>query len=146
MEYRGLKSSEVEKMRQKFGSNKLPEPPVKKWYQCAKEALSNHINLVLIAIAVVQLLLAISGFMEFTDPVMIMVVLGVVVAIAVKTGLGIQKSNRELKAKTSTRYCQVFRDNQWMTLDKNDLVVGDLVMLETGQDLYAEGNILDSRR
>lgn len=145
MEYRGLKSSEVEKMRQKFGSNKLPEPPVKKWYQFAKEALSDHINLVLIAIAVVQLLLAISGFMEFTDPVMIMVVLGVVVAIAVKTGLGIQKSNRELKAKTSTRYCQVFRDNQWMTLDKNDLVVGDLVMLETGQDLYADGYIIDGK-
>lgn len=143
MEYRGLKSSEVQGMRQKFGSNKLPEPPQKKWYQFAKEALMNHINLVLIAIAVVQLILAFAGFMEFTDPVMIITVLGIVVAIAVKTGLGIQKSNRELKAKTSTRYCQILRDGQWSTLNKNDIVVGDVVKLETGQEIYADGYIID---
>ena len=145
MEYIGLKGSEVEKMREKFGSNKLPEPPVKKWYQCAKEALFQHINLVLIAIAVVQLLLAVSGYMEFTDPVMIMIVLGIVVAIAVKTGLGIQKANRDLKAKTSRRYCQILRDGKWAELDTNDIVVGDVVMLETGQEIYADGYIVDGK-
>lgn len=145
MEYRGLKSSEVHGMRQKFGSNKLPEPPQKKWYQFSKEALTGHINLVLIAIAVVQFLLAFAGFMEFTDPVMIITVLGIVVAIAVRTGLGIQKSNRDLKAKTSTRYCQVFRDNKWTTINKDDIVVGDLVMLETGQEIYADGYIVDGK-
>lgn len=132
-------------MRQKFGSNKLPEPPKKKWYQFAKDALMDHINLVLIAIAVVQLILAFAGFMEFTDPVMIITVLGIVVAIAVKTGLGIQKSNRELKAKTSTRYCQILRDGQWATLNKNDIVVGDLVKLETGQEIYADGYIVNGK-
>lgn len=145
MKYVGLQKNEVEDMRAKYGSNKLPEPPLKKWYEFALEALTDKINLVLIAIAVVQLVLAIGGFMEFTDPVMILAVLGIVVSIAVKTGLGIQKSNAELKKKTSTRYCQVIRDGQTVTINKDDIVVGDLVKLETGQDIYADGYIIEGK-
>lgn len=145
MKYTGLKSSEIEKMRAKYGSNKLPEPPLKKWYEFAREALTENINLVLIAIAVVQLILAIGGFMEFIDPIMILAVLGIVISIAVKTGLGIQKSNAELKKKTSTRYCQVIRDGQTATINKDDIVVGDLVKLETGQEIYADGYIVEGK-
>ena len=145
MKYVGLQKNEVEDMRAKYGSNKLPEPPLKKWYEFALEALTDKINLVLIAIAVVQLVLAIGGFMEFTDPVMILAVLGIVVSIAVKTGLGIQKSNAELKKKTSTRYCQVIRDGQTVTINKDDIVVDDLVKLETGQDIYADGYIIEGK-
>lgn len=145
MQYVGLQKNEVEDMRAKYGSNKLPEPPLKKWYEFALEALTDKINLVLIAIAVVQLVLAIGGFMEFADPVMILAVLGIVVSIAVKTGLGIQKSNAELKKKTSTRYCQVIRDGQTVTINKDDIVVGDIVKLETGQDIYADGYIIEGK-
>ena len=97
----GLTSSEVLSSRERYGSNKLPEPKLKKWYEFAKEALSEKITLILIAIAVVQLILAFMGVMEFSEPIMIMVVLGIVTSIAVKTGLGVQKSALELKAKTS---------------------------------------------
>lgn len=145
MKYTGLKSNEVEGMRKKFGSNKLPEPPKKKWFHFAADALTDKINIVLIAIAVVQLILAIAGFMEFTDPVMIVAVLGIVTAIAVKTGLGIQKSNAELKKKTSIRYCQVIRDGNPVTINKDDIVVGDLVCLETGQEIYADGYIVEGK-
>lgn len=143
MKYSGLRSNEIESMRAKFGSNKLPEPPKRKWFNFAGEALTDKINLVLIAIAFVQIILAAAGFMEFTDPVMIMVVLGIVTAIAVKTGLGIQKSNAELKRKTSTRYCQVLRDNKIVTINKDDIVVGDVVFLETGQEIYADGFLIE---
>ena len=74
---KGLTSREVLSNREKYGSNKLPEPPLKKWYEFAKEALSEKITLILIAIAVVQLVLAFMGVMEFSEPIMIMVVLGI---------------------------------------------------------------------
>lgn len=43
-EMNGLSSSEVLRSREMHGSNKLPEPKMKKWYDFAKEALSekNH--------------------------------------------------------------------------------------------------------
>ena len=84
----GLSSSEVLSNREKYGSNKLPEPKLKKWYTFALEALSEKITLILISIALLQLVLAVVGVMEFSEPVMILVVLAIVTGIAVKTGLG----------------------------------------------------------
>ena len=133
---KGLTSSEVTKSRKKYGSNKLPEPELKKWYDFAKEALSEKITLILIAIAVVQVLLAFMGVMEFSEPIMIMVVLGIVTGIAVKTGLGVQKSAAELRSKSSVRYCDVIREGKVVTINKDDIVVGDLVCLGMGQDIF----------
>lgn len=132
---KGLTSSEVTKSREKYGSNKLPEPELKKWYDFAKEVLSEKITLILIAIAVVQLVLAFMGVMEFSEPIMIMVVLGIVTSIAVKTGIGVQKSASELRTKTSVRYCDVIRNGKVEIINKDDIVVGDLVCLGMGQEI-----------
>ena len=142
---KGLTTQEVLESRQKYGSNKLPEPKMKKWYDFAKEALSEKITLILIAIATVQLLLAFMGVMEFSEPIMIMVVLGIVTSIAVKTGLGVQKSAAELRAKTATRYCDVIRDGKVVTINKDDIVVGDLVKVGMGQEIFADGYIVDGK-
>lgn len=142
---KGLTSSEVVKSRKKYGSNKLPEPKLKKWYDFAKEALSEKITLILIAIAVVQFILALMGVMEFSEPIMILVVLGIVTSIAVKTGLGVQKSAAELRAKTSVRYCDVIREGKVETINKDDIVVGDLVCLGMGQEIFADGYIVEGK-
>lgn len=142
---KGLTNSEVLRSREKYGSNKLPEPELKKWYDFAKDALSEKITLILIAIAVVQLLLAFMGVMEFSEPIMIMVVLGIVTGIAVKTGVGVQKSASELRAKTSVRYCDVIRDGKVETINKDDIVVGDVVCLGMGQEIFADGYIIEGK-
>lgn len=142
---KGLTSKEVLESREKYGSNKLPEPELKKWYDFAKEALSESITLILIAIAVLQLVLAFMGVMDFSEPIMIIVVLGIVTGIAVKTGLGVQKSAAELRAKTAVRYCDVIRDDKVVTINKDDIVVGDLVCLGMGQEIFADGYIVDGK-
>lgn len=143
MNFNGLKSSEVEVSRTTYGSNKLPEPELKKWYHFAKEALTEPITMILIIIALFQLVLGAMGVMSLSEPVMIIVVLAIVTEIAVKTGLGIQKSAAELRAKTAVRYCDVIRDGNVQTINKDDLVVGDLVLLRTGQEIFADGFIVD---
>lgn len=141
----GLSSSEVLRSREMHGSNKLPEPKMKKWYDFAKEALSEKITMILIAIAVLQLFIGFMGVMELSDPIMILVVLAIVAVIAVKTGLGVQKSAAELRAKTSVRYCDVIRDGKVQTINKDELVVGDLVCVGMGQEIFADGYIVDGK-
>lgn len=143
MNFNGLKSSEVEVNRTTYGSNKLPEPELKKWYHFAKEALTEPITMILIIIALFQLVLGAMGVMSLSEPVMIIVVLAIVTGIAIKTGLGVQKSAAELRAKTAVRYCDVVRDGSVQTINKDDLVVGDLVLLRTGQEIFADGFIVD---
>lgn len=143
MNFNGLKSSEVEVSRTTYGSNKLPEPELKKWYHFAKEALTEPITMILIIIALFQLVLGAMGVMSLSEPVMIIVVLAIVTGIAIKTGLGVQKSAAELRAKTAVRYCDVVRDGSVQTINKDDLVVGDLVLLRTGQEIFADGFIVE---
>lgn len=143
MNFNGLKSSEVEVSRTTYGSNKLPEPELKKWYHFAKEALTEPITMILIIIALFQLVLGAMGVMSLSEPVMIIVVLAIVTGIAIKTGLGVQKSAAELRAKTAVRYCDVVRDGSVQTINKDDLVVGDLVLLRTGQEIFADGFIVN---
>nr|DAX83640.1 MAG TPA: Cation transport ATPase [Caudoviricetes sp.] len=141
----GLSSKEVLKSRELHGSNKLPEPKLDKWYDFAKEALSEKITMILIAIAVLQLFLGFMGVMDLSDPIMILVVLAIVTCIAVKTGLGVQKSAAELRAKTSVRYCDVIRDGKVQTINKDELVVGDLVCVGMGQEIFADGYLIEGK-
>ena len=141
----GLSSKEVLKSRELHGSNKLPEPKLDKWYDFAKEALSEKITMILIAIAVLQLFLGVMGVMDLSDPIMILVVLAIVTCIAVKTGLGVQKSAAELRAQTSVRYCDVIRDGKVQTINKDELVVGDFVCVGMGQEIFADGYLIEGK-
>lgn len=141
----GLNEKEVLESRQKYGSNKLPEPKLMKWYDFAAKALKEPITMNLIAIAVLQIVLGFLGVMEFTDPVMIIFVLAIVAMITVKTGLGVQKAAKELRDKTSVRYCNVIRDGKIQRINKNEIVVGDIVCVETGQEIFADGYIIEGK-
>lgn len=142
---KGLTNEEVLKSRELYGSNKLPEPKMKKWYEFAKEALTEKITMILIAIAVLQMILGFMGVMKLSDPIMILVVLAIVTGIAVKTGLGVQKSAAELRAKTSVRYCDVIRNGKVQTINKDELVVGDLVCVGMGQEIFADGYLVEGK-
>lgn len=101
--------------------------------------------MILIAIAVLQLFLGVMGVMDLSDPIMILVVLAIVTCIAVKTGLGVQKSAAELRAKTSVRYCDVIRDGKVQTINKDELVVSDLVCVGMGQEIFADGYLIEGK-
>ena len=139
---KGLTNEEVLQSRQKYGSNKLPEPKVKKWYTFAKEALSEPITMILIAIAILQIVLSVLGVMELSEPLMIIFVLAIVTGLAVKTGIGVQKSMLELRKKSSVRYCDVIRNGQVITINKDDLVVNDVVIIRTGDEIFADGYLV----
>ncbi|HAU87721.1 MAG TPA: magnesium-transporting ATPase, partial [Lachnospiraceae bacterium] len=142
---KGLTKKQVQDSRRKFGSNKLPEPKNKKWFDFAVEALSERITQILIVIALLQLFLGIMGVMDLSDPIMILVVLAIVTCIAVKTGLSVQKSSMELRLKTSVRYCNVIRDGKIQTINKDEIVVGDLVCIGMGQEIFADGYIVEGK-
>lgn len=142
---KGLTSQQVVESRRRYGSNKLPEAKMKSWFDFAKEALSEKITIILIAIALLQILLAFLGVMEYSEPIMIMLVLGIVTSIAIKTGVGVQKSATELRMKTAIRYCDVIRDGQVQTINKDDIVVGDVVCIGMGQEIFADGYIIEGK-
>nr|DAN67943.1 MAG TPA: hypothetical protein [Caudoviricetes sp.] len=141
----GLTEEQVLKNRKLYGSNKLPDPPMKKWYDFAKDALSEKITMILITIAVLQLVLGFLGVMELSEPLMILMVLAIVTGIAVKTGLGVQAAAEELRMRTSIRHCNVIRNGAVKSINTNDLVVGDVVCIQMGQEIFADGYLVEGK-
>lgn len=103
----GLKSSEVEKQREKYGSNKLPEPKMKIWFDFTKEALSQYVMILLIVLTSLQLVFGLLGVGEFISPIITLCVITLCTIVNVKGNLGNQKSAMNLYRKTSVRYCDV---------------------------------------
>ena len=101
--------------------------------------------MLLLALSAYGIFAAVFGLASFSEPIMVILVISLCTYIGVKMALGIQKSTQELRAKTSTRYCDVIRDGQVQTINKDNLVVGDVVCIGTGQEIYADGYIIEGK-
>lgn len=139
----GLKSSEVEKQREKYGSNKLPEKKLKTGFQFFMETFESHINQILLAMMIVFTVIAVFGQGSYSEPIGVAVVLLAIALLGMNTGLKSQKSAKELKDRTSIHYCNVIRDGKVEHINSNDLVVGDLVIIQSGEAIHADGYLVE---
>lgn len=143
--FTGLTEEEVRRSREEHGSNKLPDPELKKWWEFALDALKEPITVILIVITIVTLILSILGVEHISGPILTLIVIGLVTGIAVKTNTAIQKSTENLRRKTAIRYCEVIRDGEVKTINADDLVVGDITMVTLGQEIHADGYLIDGK-
>lgn len=139
----GLTSSQVTKNREKYGSNKLPEKKLKTEFQFFMETFEDRLNQILLAMMIVFTVLAVFGQGSYSEPIGVAVVLLAIAFIGMNTGLKSQKSAKELKDRTSIHYCNVIRDGKVEHINSNDLVVGDLVIIQSGEAIYADGYLVE---
>lgn len=139
----GLKSSEVEKQREKYGSNKLPEKKLKTGFQFFMETFEDRLNQILLAMMIVFTVLAVFGQGSYSEPIGVAVVLLAIAFIGMNTGMKSQKSAKELKDKTSIHYCNVMRNEKIEHVNTDDIVVGDLVIIQSGEAIYADGYLVE---
>lgn len=143
--FTGLTDEEVKQSREEHGSNKLPDPELTKWWEFALDTLKEPITVILIVITIITLILSILGVEHISGPILTLIVIGLVTGIAVKTNTAIQKSSENLRRKTATRYCEVIRDGEVKTINADDLVVGDITMVTLGQEIHADGYLIDGK-
>lgn len=141
----GLTSEQVLDSRAKYGSNKLPEKKLKTAWDFFKETFEDRLNQILMAMMIVFTILAVSGQGSFSEPLGIFVVLLAIAIISTRTGLKSQKSTKELKDKTSVHYCNVLRDGEVKHINTDNIVVGDVVLIESGEAIYADGFLVDGK-
>lgn len=141
----GLTNQQVTESRSKHGSNKLPEKKLKTAWDFFKETFEDRLNQILVAMMLVFTVLACSGQGSFSEPLGIGVVLLAIAVISTRTGLKSQKSAKELKDKTSVHYCNVLRDGEIKHINTDEIVVGDVVHIESGEAIYADGYLVEGK-
>lgn len=140
---KGLTSSQVTKNRAQYGTNKLPEKKLKTRFQFFMETFEDRLNQILLGMMIVFTILAVCGQGSYSEPIGVAVVLLAIAFIGMNTGLKSQKSTKELKDKTSVHYCNVIRDGKIEHINTDDLVVGDLVIVQSGEGIYADGYLVE---
>lgn len=135
---RGLSSTEVEKRRELYGKNQLEEGRRKTAFAVFLEQLKDVLVIILIVAAVVS---AFLGKTESTVVILIVVVLnsvlGTVQHIKAEQSLN---SLRALSAPTA----KVLRDGQKIEIPSKDIVVGDMLFLDAGDLVSADGRIIEN--
>mgnify|MGYP000997694595 FL=1 len=93
----------------------------------------------LLVIAAIMAIMAVMGYAEFGEIIGIVISVLLVTGISAKTEIASDNEYRKLKDSTKKEVCKVHRDGKVVEVEINELVVGDLVILQSGDKIPADG-------
>ena len=139
MKFNGLTDKEVEDSRSKFGSNEIPDSEPTTFWEEFKETFGDPMIKILLAIAVLMIVMFFFGYAEIYEPLGTIVAVLIVAFVSAKTGVASDTKYRELKDSTKKDQCKVHRNGVVAVIDVDDVVVGDKVLLQSGDKIPADG-------
>ena len=139
----GLTSQEAGERLLKYGPNKLPEKKKTPLFLVFLQQFNDPMIFILLAAALLSIAISIYNSIhngesfDFADPVIIM---GVCVLNAIIGTVQENKAEKSLEAlkKMSSPTCVVRRDGKLIELKAEELVLGDIVILEEGRTIPAD--------
>ncbi|MGL5878401.1 MAG: cation-transporting P-type ATPase, partial [Xenococcaceae cyanobacterium] len=143
----GLTSSEVNERLQRYGFNELQETGGRSGWEILLDQFKNIMLLMLVAVAVISAILDVFGTKQPGEiPFKDAIAIGVVVVLNGLLGY-IQESRAEkalaaLKGLSSPKV-RVLRDGKTVEVDSKELVPGDVMLLEAGVKVSADGRLLE---
>lgn len=145
MKYNGLTDKEVEASRQKYGTNAIPDSKPTTFWEEFKETFGDPMIRILLAIAALMIVMFFFGYAEIYEPVGTIVAVLIVAFVSAKTGVASDTKYRELKDSTKKEQCKVYRNGVVTVIDVEDVVVGDKVLLQSGDKIPADGILVSGK-
>lgn len=142
IKYNGLTDQEVEASRQKHGSNAIPDSEPTTFWKEFKETFGDPMIRILLAITVLMIVMFVFGYAEIYEPIGTIVAVLIVAIVTAKTGVASDSKYRELKENTKKDQSKVYRNGAITVIDSDDLVVGDKVLLQSGDKIPADGILI----
>ena len=145
----GLSSEEAGERLLKYGPNKLPEKKKTPLFLVFLQQFNNPMIYILLAAALLSVAISIYNSVhngesfDFADPIIIMSVCVLNAIIGTVQENKAEKSLEALK-KMSSPTCVVRRDGKLVELKAEELVPGDIVILEEGRTVPADLRLITS--
>ncbi len=134
----GLSSGEAKERLAKYGENALVEGKKKTVFQVFLDQFKDLMVIILIIAALIS---AFTGDAESTIVIIAVLILNAVLGTV--QHVKAEKSLESLKSLSSPS-AKVLRDGQKVEIDSKKLVPGDILVLEAGDLVTADGRILDN--
>ena len=144
MQFNGLSDAEVLKSREEHGSNALTHIPPEPLWKKVLNGFKDPMIVILLAALVIQLILFCLGQAHWYEAV------GVLIAIVIANGVAsLSECSQEKKAamlkldQEAKETAKVIRNGILSECHVSELVVGDVVALQSGDKIPADGILLD---
>ena len=139
----GLKSSEVKERIEKYGENRLKEPPKETLLHKFLKEISEPMTIVLIIAAIISAVTAVISHEGFADVIIIMTV------VILNAVLGVYQESKaesaiEALQQMSAAKSRVLRDGKEQVVNSSELVPGDIIMLEAGDAVPADARLIEA--
>lgn len=141
--YSGLTNEQVEASRQQYGKNILTPPARTPLWKLFLEKFKDPIIKILLAAALLSLIISIIHN-EYAETI------GIFAAIFLATGVAFwfeMDANRKFELLNQVNddiLYKVIRDGNIREVAKQDIVVGDIIVLETGEEIPADGELIEA--
>lgn len=149
--YTGLTNAEVVQSRKVHGVNVLTPAKEDSWWKLFRAKFSDPLIIILLVAGALSVGISFYEFFGlgqdwkvFFEPI------GIFIAILLATGLAFvfeQKANKAFKILNQVNDdepVEVLRNGTMTTIPRRDVVVGDIVVLNTGDEIPADGELLDA--
>ncbi len=147
----GLTDAEVIESRSRFGANLLTPPKKAPWWKLFLEKFHDPLIIILLVAGALSIGISIYEYAGLDkDATVFFEPTGIFIAILLATGLAFifeQKANREfaiLNQVNDDEPVQVIRNGAATSVPKKDVVVGDILVLNTGEEIPADAELLEA--
>ena len=134
----GLSSVKAKELLEQFGENALKETKRKSAFQVFLSQFADLLVIILIIAAVISIF---SGNLESTIVIFAVIILNAILGTV--QHIKAEKSLDSLKSLSSPS-AKVIRDGRKIEIDSKDVVKGDIVVLEAGDLIVADGRIINN--
>ena len=149
--YTGLTAAQVAESRAKYGENVLTPPAKEPLWRQFLDKFRDPLIIILLIAGVLSILISCyeyfcmdDGMTVFFEPV------GIFVAIMLATGLAFYfeyQADKEfaiLNKVNDDEPVEVIRDANTTQIPRRDVVVGDIVLINTGEEIPADGELIEA--
>lgn len=148
---KGLTSAQVAESREKYGENILTPPAKESIWKLFLEKFRDPMIVILLIAGLVSIAISFYEFyMVGSDADVFIEPVGIFIAILLATGLAFyfehaaEKEFEILNKMTDDQLVKVIRDGNTTEITRKDVVVGDIVVINTGDEVPADGYLLKS--
>lgn len=134
---KGLSDEEVQKRREQYGFNELAEGKRKSTVQVFFEQFKDFLVIILLVAAIIS---AFLGEIESTFVIMVVVILNAILGTV--QHVKAEQSLNSLKALSSPN-AKVLRDGKVIEVPSREVVVGDILSLDAGDYVPADGRLIE---
>ena len=140
----GLNSSDVKERQQKYGKNKIKDKPKETFIMKFVKQFNDFMIIILIIASVVSA--AVSYFQGENDYIDSIIIIAIVILNALMGVIQESKAEKSIEAlqEMTPPKAKVIREGNTYEINAEELVPGDIVILESGNYVPADGRIIES--